>query len=182
MLAQELKLDETDFESGQDSSILVRERSRGTKLDRAFKKREGVLLEQSNHRITFLPAGKKLPTVISKRDIEKTVELANKLCCSREAAKQNWRDVNEVANPSELSGSIDRTKEFESANSLTKETPPKQTTLSTQQKKTPAIIELKKNVKRAKEGRRTLGMTKQTKQPTIFEIESDSEEEQYTQV
>ena len=75
---QAMKLDETDFESGQDSTILVRERSRGTKLEGAFKKRKGVLLEQSKYTITFLPAGKKQPTIIS-RDTKK---------------RQNWQSDN----------------------------------------------------------------------------------------
>ena len=62
-------LHEGDFESGQDSTILVRERSRGTKMEGAYQKRKGVLMEQSNHTITFLPAGRSQSTIISKRDI-----------------------------------------------------------------------------------------------------------------
>ena len=42
-------LKDTDFESGQDSTILVRERKRGTRLEGAYKKRKGVLLEHVAH-------------------------------------------------------------------------------------------------------------------------------------
>ena len=110
-----MKLDETDIESGEDSTILVRERSGGTKLEGAFKKRKGVVLEQSNHAIMFLPAGQKQPTIISIRDIGKTEELVNKPCCPREAAKQDWRYANEVATLSEQSDSIDQPIEFETS-------------------------------------------------------------------
>ena len=65
----EVELTGEDFESGQDSSIMVRERTRGSKLEGAFKKRKGTLIEDSNHTITFLPAGRTQVTVISKRDV-----------------------------------------------------------------------------------------------------------------
>ena len=86
---QAMKLDKTDFESGQDSTILVREQSRRTKLEGALKKRKGVLLELSNHAFTFRPAGKKQLTIISKRDIGNTAKLALKPCRSRETRQQN---------------------------------------------------------------------------------------------
>ena len=153
-----MKLDETDIESGEDSTILVRERSGGTKLEGAFKKRKGVVLEQSNHAIMFLPAGKKQPTIISIREIGKTEELVNKPCCPREAAKQDWRYANEVATLSEQSDSIDQPIEFETSTTSANENPQKQTTPPERQKKTPTIKELKKKV----------------------EIESDSEEDRST--
>ena len=60
---------------------MVREGARGTKLEALYKMRKGVLLENSNHTITFLPAGRTQHTIISKRDIgQKASE--NKPCCS----------------------------------------------------------------------------------------------------
>ena len=53
----QVKLTTSDFDSGQNSTILVRERVRGSKLERAYKKRKGVLMDQSQHTITFLPTG-----------------------------------------------------------------------------------------------------------------------------
>ena len=82
----EVKLTESDFESGQDSTILVRERTRGSKLQGAYQKRKRFLLEQSDHTITFLPAGKSTPTVLSKRDVDHENE--NEPCCSKEADRQ----------------------------------------------------------------------------------------------
>ena len=64
-----VKLSDTDFESGQDSTILVRERTRGTKLEGAYKKRKGTLLEQTNHTTTFHPAGSSKSTITSERDV-----------------------------------------------------------------------------------------------------------------
>ena len=57
----EVKLTESDFESGQYSPILVRERTRGSKLQGAFQKRKNILLEQSDHTITFFRPEKKHP-------------------------------------------------------------------------------------------------------------------------
>ena len=72
---------EEGFESGQDSTIIVRERARGAKLEGAYKKRKGDLLEQSNHKIlTFLPAGGTQSTKISKRDVGR---LGQQPCCSQ---------------------------------------------------------------------------------------------------
>ena len=78
---QAFVLRKEDFESGQDSSVLMRRRSRGTKLEAAYKKRKGVLLENSNHTITFLPAGRSHSTIISKRDIGRDV--SNQPSCSK---------------------------------------------------------------------------------------------------
>ena len=77
-------------------------------------------------------------------------ELANKRCCSREAAKQDWPYANEVATPSEQSDSFDQPTELESSTTSVNEIPLEQTTPPKQQKKTPAIKELKKQVKRPK--------------------------------
>ena len=73
------------YSSGQDSTTLVREMTRGTKLEGASNKRKGELLEQSNHTSTFLPPSENQPAIIY----------------GREAAKQDWRQKSEVATPSE---------------------------------------------------------------------------------
>ena len=51
--SQEVKMTESDFESGQESTILVRERTRGSKLQGAFQKRKGILQEQYDYTIQF---------------------------------------------------------------------------------------------------------------------------------
>ena len=79
----EVKLTESDFESCKDSNILVRERTRGSKLQGAFQKRNEVFLEQTDHKITFLPAGKTKPTILSKQDVGQ--DSASQPCCSKEA-------------------------------------------------------------------------------------------------
>ena len=59
----------------------MRGRSRGSKLEGTFKKRKGILLENSNHTITFLPAGRTQSTIISRRDVTQT--RVEHPCCSK---------------------------------------------------------------------------------------------------
>ena len=75
---------ETDFELGQDSTILFRERARGSKLERAYQRRKGTLLSESEHTITFLTAGKTRATTLSKRDVGPN-NTDNQPCSSRQA-------------------------------------------------------------------------------------------------
>ena len=65
----EVELTGEDFETGQDSTFMVRERKRRSKFEGAFKKRKETIIELGNHIITFLPAGRTQATVISKRNV-----------------------------------------------------------------------------------------------------------------
>ena len=47
----------SNIESGQDVAVLVRERTRNTKLGLAFAKKQGQMLSSSPHTISFLPSG-----------------------------------------------------------------------------------------------------------------------------
>ena len=58
-----------DFSDEADSTILIRERVRGTKLEGSFKRVKGKIVGQSGHTITVLPKGQKGETVYSKRDV-----------------------------------------------------------------------------------------------------------------
>ena len=57
-----------DFSNEADSTILVRERMRGTTLEGAFRKGEGKVVGQSEHTVSVLPKSGKVVTM-SKRDI-----------------------------------------------------------------------------------------------------------------
>ena len=59
---------ESDFQDEVDSTILVRERARGSKLDGLYKKKTGKIIDQSQHTITILPKKGK-EQVLSKRDV-----------------------------------------------------------------------------------------------------------------
>ena len=59
----------SDFEEEIDSTILVRERTRGSKLEPTFTKKRGRILEETDHTISFLPQGKKKATKLAKRDV-----------------------------------------------------------------------------------------------------------------
>ena len=56
----------SDFEEEIDSTILVRERTRGSKLEPTFTKKRGRILEETDHTISFLPQGKKKATKLAK--------------------------------------------------------------------------------------------------------------------
>ena len=72
----QLQIEPEDFSEEADSTILARERVKGTKLERNFKKIKGQVINQSEHTITVLPkVGKK--TTYSKRDVAKMGQSAN---------------------------------------------------------------------------------------------------------
>ena len=63
-----IEIEQEDFSEEADSTILVRERVRGTKLEGAFKKVKGQIVGESTHTITILPkTGRQI--VYSKRDV-----------------------------------------------------------------------------------------------------------------
>ena len=68
--AQDNRLDfqQNDFQDECDSTILVRERAKGSKLEPVFAKKTGRIVE-SEHTITVLPEGAKQGKVFSKRDV-----------------------------------------------------------------------------------------------------------------
>ena len=104
-----------DFDCGPDSTNFVRERARGSKLEGVFKKRKGILLEQSEHTITFLPGGCQHATTISKLDLGGTARKENEPCCSREANKRNMANNYEVEDHAELPTSNELPANSESA-------------------------------------------------------------------
>ena len=70
-----IEIEPEDFSDEVDSTILVRERVRGTKLERAFKKVRGKVLKQSDHTITIMTKGSKGTKTYSKRDVANSVEM-----------------------------------------------------------------------------------------------------------
>ena len=65
-----LQIEPKDFSEEVDSTILVRERVKGTKLEGNFKKVRGQIISQKQNTITVLPkSGKQV--IFSKRDVAK---------------------------------------------------------------------------------------------------------------
>ena len=64
-----IEIEPEDFSDEADSTILVRERVRGTKLEGAFEKVRGTVVNQTGHTISILPKGSKNVTTYSKRDV-----------------------------------------------------------------------------------------------------------------
>ena len=61
-----------------DCTFLVRERACGSKLESAFQRKRGKILDETEHTLTFLPEGKKKPTKWSKRDVAKSYSPSQK--------------------------------------------------------------------------------------------------------
>ena len=72
----QLQIEPEDFSEEADSTILVRERVKGTKLEGNFKKVKGQIVSQSENTITILPKSGK-QTIYSKRDVAKMGQDAN---------------------------------------------------------------------------------------------------------
>ena len=61
-----IEIETEDFSDEADSTILVRDRMRGTKLERAFRKVKGKVVVKSEHTVSVLPKSGKVVTM-SKR-------------------------------------------------------------------------------------------------------------------
>ena len=63
----------SDFEEDIDSTILVREIARSSKLEPAFSKKSGGVLEETEHTITFLPQAKRKASKLVKEEMAKAI-------------------------------------------------------------------------------------------------------------
>ena len=93
--------EKSDFEEEVDSTILVRERVRGSKLEPVFQTKRGRILDESEHNLTFLPEGKKKPTKWSKRDIAKSYTVQPEMQEVQKPAKKKLRkgDISNYSPP-----------------------------------------------------------------------------------
>ena len=66
-----LEFSPTDIQDDLDSTVLVTERSRGSKLEVAFERKTGGILKESEHTITILPEASNKEKMYSKQDIAK---------------------------------------------------------------------------------------------------------------
>ena len=82
----QIDLKPEDFSEEADSTILVRERVRGTKLERPYRKRKGIITAESDHTIRILPK-KGQPVVIAKRDVAKITPERTK-----DKKRTNWQE------------------------------------------------------------------------------------------
>ena len=93
----QVQIEPEDFSEEADSTILVRERVKGTKLfEGNFKKVKGQIVSQSENTITVLPkSGKQV--IYSKRDVAKMGEDANSskrgVCYTPERDRDNQCEI-----------------------------------------------------------------------------------------
>ena len=100
----QLKFDKADFEDDLDSTIMVRERTRGSKLEGDFQKKKGRITGETSTTISFPPEGKNKEVKLSKRDV------AKKPSCSwqmeEESEEEHERPMPPEAEQSELNSSV----------------------------------------------------------------------------
>ena len=77
----------SDFPADQNSEILVRERTRGSNLETAYKKKKGQIIAETPHTITMKERGRSLPTLFSKREVATSHKMA-----TPQLNKQNTND------------------------------------------------------------------------------------------
>ena len=70
---QDLNVDfqPSDFQDETDSTVVVRERTKGSNLDSAFAKKSGKIVAETTHTIAMLPEASKREKLLSKRDVVK---------------------------------------------------------------------------------------------------------------
>ena len=92
----QLQIEPEDFSEEADSTILVRERVKGTKLEGNFKKIKGQIINQNENTITVLPKSGK-QTIYSKRDVAKMGQGA--YSAKKETAKKKPKIQEKPAKP-----------------------------------------------------------------------------------
>ena len=96
-----LKFSTSDFEEEVDSAIMVRERTRGSKLEGQFRKRAGKIVKETAHTITFLPKDGKRETIYSKRDVAKIKSQKKKTPakqrCEQAGPSTKWSITDELS-------------------------------------------------------------------------------------
>ena len=84
-----------------DSTVLVRERARGIKLQGAFDKKSGRKIKKSAHAITLLPEGSKKPKYYAKRDLAVATKVQKeKIRNTNEPDKKKKRTITESTSES----------------------------------------------------------------------------------
>ena len=74
ILAQDsqVEIQPSDFHVDTDSTILVRERTKGSKLEATFARKTGKVIRETEHTIAILPENTNQTKIFSKRDIAST--------------------------------------------------------------------------------------------------------------
>ena len=144
----QLEFQPSDFHDDTDSTILVRERTKGSKLEPNFARKTGKVIEETTHTIAILPEKAKQPKIFSKRDIASTSTEQKKVL--KKAAKR--ATINETSSSSEPEQSAHKkgktqkqgtTKTPEFAIEFDEEMPPRLSTFRRLQRK--MKVQLKNN-------------------------------------
>ena len=147
--------------------ILFRERAKVTKLEGDFKKRKGVLMDESNRTITFLPPGRSQTTIISKREVGNWDQQP---CCSKWLINEEVPETQQQTKPRELPKPEEVTtpeemtipEEMANQQSTATTTTNELTNHQSQEKATRGTIALKALKQRAKETKRSQNQNTKT--------------------
>ena len=73
-----INFEQDEFQGDLDSTVLVRERTRGTKLEPAFRRKKGEVVGESKTTVSILREGEKTPVTMSKRIVAVVPKRKNK--------------------------------------------------------------------------------------------------------
>ena len=65
----DLQINQSHFQDDLDSTVLVHDRARGTKLQRTFDRKVNMKTRESAHTITMIPESSNKPKTYAKRDV-----------------------------------------------------------------------------------------------------------------
>ena len=108
----QLELNSSNLQDELDSTVLVRERTRGSKLKQAFSKKSGKVTRESAHTITLPPESSSAPKFLSERDIA--------------VATKEQKDKIEKSNKRKRATIVETTTSYGENEDLPKKKPPKQ--------------------------------------------------------
>ena len=87
----------SDFEEEIDSTILVRKRTKGSKLEGQYKRKAGEVIKETERTITFLPKKSEKEVILSKRYVAKDTAEKEKAGTSRQRESPEWPTEEETS-------------------------------------------------------------------------------------
>ena len=83
-----LEFEQSDFQEDLDTTVLVRERARRSKLESLLDRKAAKVIKESAHTITALPENSTKPKVYSKRDVANSSTEQNRIVSQTDKKKR----------------------------------------------------------------------------------------------
>ena len=124
--SQLLDIQPSNFQDDLDFKVLLRDRSRGSKLESAFSKNTGGIVKETNNTITMLPEKSAKEKTYSNRDIAKLTRLQKRAWVESESSGSSTTPQEVTRKPKGKRRKTEKGSEFlEIAIELTDEAPKK---------------------------------------------------------